>query len=530
MRPGRNAFFVLALFFFAVQLPASIRLMKGVNLGGNLGVYFENYSMKGKERRRPPNTFRIRFTPSISFLGMTFGINTDFFYTSEGEQRIVTQPINRISLNPAWNWGKVYLGNFSPKFSDLILQGVTLRGGGLDLHPGIFRLFLVGGRSRRECEDSIGRSFRRYLYGIRVGIGKKIRTALSLIKVRDDPHSIENPGDLLPQENLVSAFGFVLSFLKRKFNLEGEAAASVHTRDLNSPELDTAKVPGIVKSLMKPRRSTRVDFAYKLRAKLRVWLAKFDLSYKYVGPGFTSLGLASSHNDHRKYRGKVSFAPAKGLRFELAYEGKRNNLLGDKLATAKSRSYSGRFRYSRPGPVAFNIAYHEARVRNESEDSLRSSFERVSSLRFDPAFAISYWKQQTLRLGIAAERSVKEDAADTSETCSIKFSTGYSLQVTKDFTPSLGIHFMQTSTDGGKSRFIYYTLGAGLRVSKAGLNAALSYAPLEGGSDIKFSLRGSYKLGRFGSLRAAWRLRRYSSENSSDYTESRMSLSYSVVL
>ena len=60
------------------------------------------------------------------------------------------QPFNRFGISPRFDWGTIYLGSSSMRFSNYTLAGQRFDGAGADLQLGILRIGAMYGRFSRE--------------------------------------------------------------------------------------------------------------------------------------------------------------------------------------------------------------------------------------------------------------------------------------------------------------------------------------------------------------------------------------------
>ncbi len=168
-------------------------LQKNIQLSGDIGAYGELYSISGQDRRRPPSTGRIFFTPTL-YLFNAVSLSFNFLISTEGSY--ARQNINQFGLNPSWGWGKAHLGDFTENFSDFTLNGILIRGAGISIHPGWFNFSIVGGFTRRSVPGGAANgSFDRYLFGTKIGVGHETGSYFNLmfLRVRDDPSSLPSP-------------------------------------------------------------------------------------------------------------------------------------------------------------------------------------------------------------------------------------------------------------------------------------------------------------------------------------------------
>jgi hypothetical protein len=121
------------------------------SISGDAGAYGELYSSSRDVARRPSSTGRLYLRPTFTFLN-NFSISLDLFVSTEGSD--ARQQINRFALHPEWSWGKAHIGDFSHKFSDYSLNGINVRGGGVEINPGWFRFQAIAGQTKRSITAS----------------------------------------------------------------------------------------------------------------------------------------------------------------------------------------------------------------------------------------------------------------------------------------------------------------------------------------------------------------------------------------
>lgn len=87
--------------------------------------------------------------------------------------------------------------------------------------------------------------------------------------------------------------------------------------------------------LFTPRAGTRVDYAVRTSADVRVPRVQVALQYTRVQPGFESLGVPYVRSDQESLRPRLTLASRFHLDATLATT--RNNLRGDRLLTQTRR-------------------------------------------------------------------------------------------------------------------------------------------------------------------------------------------------
>jgi len=416
-RPGRGLALAVVLLGMAASLAAqqlpSLPSSRRIQLTGEISGIGELYSNSSPLNRRPGEVGRLYANLNASLFGsVNVGINlllTSEDGTSAGYGGLPgRQRIGEIGIHPQWSWGRAHLGTFTDGYSPLTYSGVRVTGAGFDINPGLLRLAAFGGRSRSAVDGGIvNGTYQRSTYGGKIGVGRKSLwqpgTYFDVVVVRtwDDPSSlpvpvdttlppnspgavVQNPFAVTPQENLVASAIAGLTFLERKISWRSEFAISGHTLDRRATPLDpsaTDQYPAVFRSLMEPRVGSHVDNAFTTDVQFRLprlpgatprspRSLTATLGYRYVGPGYVSLGSASLLNDVREYRVRAS---TRFRRWSLQLDGYRqsDNLLGQKLST--TTRYRGGAVFNLQATRQWNMTFrgNHLSMGNGSSDSLR---------------------------------------------------------------------------------------------------------------------------------------------------------------
>jgi len=364
-------FFFFLIFWFPAPLFAqtgtTIQFFKNnIRLTGQANLYGELYEAYGTDRRRPPSTGRIVFTPTLTFSKL-FSLSADFLLSTEGSS--ARQNLNILGLHPVWSWGKAHLGDYTENFSKYTFYGVNVKGAEIDLFPKNYRFTIGGGRTKRAVDGNIiNESYNQHLFSARIGYGNSQNSFFDLIflKVKDDPASnpkpdydeydyilpdtleteldtlwIEppyNPYAVTPQENVVTGIVSRLSIMDKRISIIFEGSGSAYTKDLNAEkvDIDSIESSGIIKKglshIFVPRRSSNFDFAVNTAIKLNIKDLTADAGFRHIGPGYVSLGIPSTVNDRQEYYMKTAFK-YKMNRFTLNWNRLSDNLLEQKTET-----------------------------------------------------------------------------------------------------------------------------------------------------------------------------------------------------
>ena len=350
----------------------------GMTLTGEMGSYGELYGSYGREARRPNSTGRLFFRPT---LGVTehLTVSLDLLLSTEGSSRgtgatsrtlnSARQRINQLGISPTWGWGTLHLGDFTDSYTPLTFSGVRVRGAGANVTPGIVRFAAFGGRAKNSViGGATNGSYARNIYGGKIGIGREATSFFDLIVVRarddasslppasdtafidprllDDPTidpdtlpvgTLINPLSVTPQENLVVAAAGKLTLLDQRIRLTGELSGSAYSRDVRASPIANDAVlseyPGVMRGLFTPRIGSTFGVAYTTGVDVRFGTFTGSASYKYLPPGYVSLGVGSLLNDQKVWQVKGS--KRFGRQISLRLEGSRqnDNLFGQKSFT-----------------------------------------------------------------------------------------------------------------------------------------------------------------------------------------------------
>ncbi|MBI4534795.1 MAG: hypothetical protein HY708_00865 [Ignavibacteriae bacterium] len=331
-------------------------LQENFRFSGELGTYGELYSIKGLTARRPPSTGRLFFRPTmVLFNALT--LNFDFILSTEGSG--ARQDINQFGLHPSWSWGRGHIGDFTESYSDYTLSGILIRGAAVTINPGLVRFSALGGFTKRAVFGGADNgAYDRYLYGAKLGFGTDAGGFVDLmfLRVRDEISSLPsqtttpvidtlNPAatpirqfEVTPQENLIAGIISSVNFLDNQVSWRLEATGSLFTRDMRVAADTTLKLPGFLKNIYRANVTSNVDLAVVTDVNVNVDFVNVRAGYKYIGPGYNSLGVASLLNDQQEFSLAPSFRVA-DWSVSLSWTRQNDNLLSQKLHTTVRNMY-----------------------------------------------------------------------------------------------------------------------------------------------------------------------------------------------
>ncbi len=370
---------VVIFCFFLLVLPLHLSgqqkgsaLTQKLVFSGTSNIYGEYYHASGIADRRPPATGRISLNPNLQIMNLV-SLSMQMLVSTEGTQ--TRQNMNILGLHPRWDWGYAHLGDFSDNYSQHTLNGINIKGGELAIFPKNIRFSGGGGMTRRAVDDiSINESYDQYAYFSKMGYGDETQSFLDLIflKVKDDPESIEkptewdytyiipdtmenildtiwveppyNPVSVTPQENMVIGMNSRLAIFQQKIVLQLEASGSAFSKDLNADkigfdEIESSEIlENIYRNLFTPRAGSSFDYALNSTLDINFQQVKLRFGYRYIGPGYVSLGTPSNINDRREFQFRSNFKIAKH-RIRVRWNRMNNNLSDQKLETNIRNQY-----------------------------------------------------------------------------------------------------------------------------------------------------------------------------------------------
>jgi hypothetical protein len=224
--------------------------------------------------------------------------------------------------------------------------------------------------------------------------------------------------------------------------MNSEASGSAYTRDMNSPALDNAKIPSFFSKIFTPRLSSSADFAYTADLQIRLARTKVKAGYRYIGAGYTSLGVASLISDLREISGGAEIQRATWSTM-AAVTRQNDNLVGSKLFTTVRYTYSGSFRVMPTRLWQVSVIGNLLTLRNHAAiDSALVDFTTISAgvshlLMLDRSKVV-----QTIGLNYLFTRSADENpfrAANRIQTHTVSANANMTLARTVRLVPMISI-------------------------------------------------------------------------------------------
>lgn len=168
--------------------------VKPVSLTGAFNATGGLYAANGIAQRQDPAYYRLALSPTLSIYDQV-SLPFELYLSSTGGG--YRQPFDQFGVNPnIGNWLTLHGGYFSTQLTDLSFGDTRLLGGGIDLHPSIFRLVLLYGRSEKAQQaDTVAGLhgvYDRWVAAGMVSVGKANGNfiGLTVLRASDDSASL----------------------------------------------------------------------------------------------------------------------------------------------------------------------------------------------------------------------------------------------------------------------------------------------------------------------------------------------------
>ncbi|MBL7979574.1 MAG: hypothetical protein JNN12_14640 [Bacteroidetes Order II. Incertae sedis bacterium] len=456
-----------------------------ISLNGQMGGSTEFFS-SNRPTNRSPFIGQAFVNTALSVGGFRTGMN--LLYSTDNQN--FRQSLNRIGVEGGWAWLQLGVGDTYPQFSELSLGGVSLRGAYALLQPRGFRLGFATGTTQQaiEGQQDTGVSadgflqdgqFRRSLLAATLGLQDKVfKLYLVGLSAKDDTLSIRNFGATKPMSNL-SMTG-VLALNTKFFMLEGEATGSALNSDLFATKINTEEVlnaaenpiPEVLDPAVRwaldrfvPTLGASASYAIRARSVIRIQPVSLTGQFRYIAPGFQSLGLYTTRNDVQSWQVQPILNLAKG-RFSVSglWGSEVNNLSAQRAATISRDLWMVNLR-AQPGTVfSFNGQIQQVATSSEAAIGMATEARRqvVQNLSLSPALNLPGRKNRThtLQLNAGLQRFTNENQEQPASTFDNRnASLFWNSQFHRDFAVNLQTGYLDNRTAFGESQSLTAQIG-----------------------------------------------------------------------
>ena len=514
----------VAVVLFASTIFADV---KPISLTGAFNATGGLYASNGIANRQDPASYRLALSPTLSIYDQV-ALPFELYLSSTGGG--YRQPFDQFGVNPhIGNWLTLHGGYFSTQLTDLSFGDTRLLGGGIDLHPSIFRLVLLYGRSQKaQLADTVAGLhgvYDRWVAAGMVSVGQANKNfiALTVLRAADDSASLRNKNNPAasdsaliryyngPKENFVTSLSWGLSIVKNVLSWRGEIAGSAFTNDATDSVAHRDVIPSWVYGIYTPRFSSQYDLAGKTSIN---WVPakqfQIGLNGKWVGPGYMTLGYTGMPNDMfdvtltpalRLFQSKYQVRSSIGVRF--------NNLYGSRIATTDRTIVSITGVAQPTNAFGFDVQYSNyGNKSNARNDTLRIS-NVAQSLTATPHLSFQSWgatqvitasyafqdftDQNVITSGLD-KYTVNSGMALWSMTWPSTLSLSANVNVVNTATPLVATTISGITAAASRSFLDKNALTAGINL---GYNLVFN-AKTDG--QLTAGVNGSYSFGRFGTF------------------------------
>ena len=334
---------------FAQQVEQMIK-SKPLTFSGSFDATAIFYAADGIPNRYLPFNYVITGSPVVSL----YGVQIPFSFIIGKQQSSFTQPFNQFGLSPSYKWITVHAGYRNLTWSPLTLGGHTFLGAAIELNPGKLRLGAMYGQLNKATALDTTQSlyfsnfnYRRKGMALRVGYGTDQNFFdLIALKAKDEEGSLKGThkgmADSLgvaPAENIVTGYNMRISLYKNRITFESDGALSLYTHNINAPPVqDSAYEKDIqrVSDFVKVNTSSELYGAIQASLRYKSKYFSIRLQYRYIEPGYQSMGAYFLNNDLENYTIAPAFTAWKNkVRFSGSLGFQRDDLSSNKRAKAK---------------------------------------------------------------------------------------------------------------------------------------------------------------------------------------------------
>lgn len=321
------------------------------------------------------------------------------------------QSINRFNLDLKLPYLHTVIGDYSPMYNSLVLNGKNIRGIYSSFKAQGFGLYGTYGYSQRavkgkvlgsaESTDviSIGsKAFDRKSFAMRMELGsrKDFLIAFNFAQSRDDKKSLKSEyyafeGEELPvvspEDNLVMGADLTLTLLQKKLIWGNEVGFSFFnsntldgaaSQDSLESEFDTA-IPFdpeawewlfIINKNVEPILPNKANLAYKSFIRMMLPNNILNLSYSVIGASYHSQLTNYLQSDSRQISINDNLTLLRNrLNVSLGLNLISNNLSDNKEVDSSTISYMFSASYRPEGLPYFGLGYNGSNSKQESEES-----------------------------------------------------------------------------------------------------------------------------------------------------------------
>jgi len=511
---------------------SNLQAQKPIGFNGTLELRGIYYNANGIANRRDPFTYLLSGSPTVSL----YGWSVPFSFTLSKDDRAFRQPFNQFGMSPTYKWITLHAGYRNVTFSPFTLAGHTMLGGGFEINPGKLRVGFMYGRLNRATvidtttQSLVPFSFSRKGMAAKLGYGTSTNHFdLNFLHAKDD--STSRPDVRLPDSsNVLAAANTVLGYsmkftLFKKFSIESDGAASIYTRDINSPiTFDSIADPTLrrMKGLLDINGTTEWFLAFNAGIGYREKNYGIKVNYRRIEPDFKTMGAYFFANDVENLTINPNFSLPNGkLRVNASVGIQQDNVNLQKQATNKRIIGSGVIGAEITDKLGVDINYSNF-SNNQRPNTLRFAdslkiVQTTQTLNIMPRYTIigermTHMVMLSVNLsGMKDYNSYFEQEANNRDINTSQYLLNYSVSFPSKLL-SVFASLSHTAMEGAGTETSYsgVTLGGNYSMAKQKLQTGLNGSVMQGNTSsgksmiINGSMNLNYRVNNWQSIRASF--------------------------
>ncbi len=385
----------------------------------SLSLGYQANTQERDTQRVGSNTFFASLRGTLSMAGIQMPLNLT--YRSGQLAGGFDNPFIRFGVSPSYKWVKLHLGHRQMHFSNYSFNGMTFRGVGLEVNPGILRLAGFKGylQTPNYIQDSLAayanlvQKFQRDAYGVKLGIGNNNNFLdIYFFKAKDKFDSV-NKGEFFrtifpPAENLVIGSKGSLNIFKAlhiEYNLDLSTVTNNQLSRFDTIQYETSKkIIDIVDGFITTNNTTRSGLAYDGSINYKKRIFNIGVKYRQIDQNYKSFGMHYTLDDITQTTINTGLRLFKSkLNVNATYGVQRNNINQIKRNTSLRKVYniSTNIMISKTGGINATIS-NFALDQRPGLTAINDTFRLIQQTSVITISPYLRWGNTTLHHGIIA--------------------------------------------------------------------------------------------------------------------------------
>jgi hypothetical protein len=391
---------------------------KAVVINGGLGFNYSSTITNDSNRIAMPAFWSANLNLNIDIYGFVIPISA---VLTNGKVNLVNS-FSQFGMSPHYKWITLHAGYRQYSYSPFTVGGQTFFGGGIELHPWLFRLgFFTGQLHKAVAVDSLSQSkqkipgsyptdittvngtnyysaqpaYTRTAWGAKFGFGTD-RNFVDLIvfKGQDIASSLTDAASklkLLPEENLILGLNCFQRIGKHiSFAFNGAASLYTYNTDVEpiTGELPAIPLKGILNQLIVIRPTTQLQWAGDVSLGLNFKNFSLQTQYKHIEPYFKSMGIGSYLSDLEMITIQPSWSLFKQkIRFTNMLQFQHDNINNYKEYTTSRMLINSSVSFNLSNNWGFDVSYNNYDMTQKKQ--LASATDSTQSHQLSNTFTLS---------------------------------------------------------------------------------------------------------------------------------------------